>query len=255
MVCERPLAALVVALALLSATACVEREPYRRPSTESERQEGDLLAKKMQDALGGRAAWDAVAFVDFSFVATFAGFEAANRRHQWDKGRGFLVTTTGEGKERVALDLWDKGGFATDDEGRALTGEALADRLEDAWAHFINDSYWLCAPFKVFDDGAVRAAVDGKLRITFEKAVGLTPGDAYLYTLDENGRPTQWSFLLESGISGTFLFTEETTQEGVTLFGRKQTEGGQGPSFPGLLLSRAAPDETFRDLLDRRGAR
>jgi len=255
MVSDRSSVALLVSLALLSTTACVEREPYRRPSTESERAEGDALAQKMQDALGGRAAWDAVAFVDFSFIATFAGFEAANRRHQWDKSRALLVTTTGEGKERVALDLWDKGGFATDDEGRALTGDALADRLEDAWAHFINDSYWLCAPFKVFDDGAVRAAVDGKLRITFEKEVGLTPGDAYLYTLDDKGRPTQWSFLLESGISGTFLFTDETTQEGVTLHRQKQTEGGQGPRFPGLVLSRVVDDAIFSDLLARRASR
>lgn len=246
------LALIVTSLAL---GACADREPYRRPSTVDERAAGDALAREMVNAIGGAQAWNDIAFVSFEFVASFAGVEAGRRRHDWDKARGLLRVTSGEGDdaEITYLDLWDRGGVAHASE-RALTGDELQEGLDTAWAHFVNDSYWFIAPFKVFDDGAVRARVDDKLRITFEGAVGLTPGDAYLYELDASRRPKGWSFLLESGLSGTMEFQEPRTIEGVTVFAKKVTSGGHGVTFPHIELAKTTRDEPFAPLLARRAA-
>jgi hypothetical protein len=246
--------ALVVTLSGLM--GCADREPYRRPSTLDERAAGDALANEMLTALGGAQAWADIASVSFAFKASFAGIEAGRRRHDWDKARGLLRVTSGEGEDAVVtyLDLWDRGGVAHDGT-RALSGDALQKRLDTAWAHFVNDSYWFIAPFKVFDEGAVRARIEDKLRITFEGGVGLTPGDAYLYDLDERRRPKAWSFLLESGLSGTMEFQEPRTIEGVTVFAKKVTSGGHGVTFPLIELSKTTRDEPFAPLLARRAAR
>ena len=58
---------------------------------------------------------------------------------------------------------------------------------------FNNDSFWLVAPFKVFDKGVERRIVpmdDGTkaLLITYTSG-GSTPGDSYLWELQPNGFP------------------------------------------------------------------
>ncbi|MGS0527908.1 hypothetical protein ACU8V7_24695 [Zobellia nedashkovskayae] len=61
---------------------------------------------------------------------------------------------------------------------------------------FNNDSFWLVAPFKVFDSGTQRSLVtleDGSnaLMITYSSG-GSTPGDSYLWHLGPNGLPESY---------------------------------------------------------------
>lgn len=67
--------------------------------------------------------------------------------------------------------------------------------IEKAIANFYNDSFWLVAPYKVFDKGVERRHVDTEdgpgLLVTY-KSGGVTPGDSYLWVLDENYRPLYW---------------------------------------------------------------
>ena len=76
-----------------------------------------------------------------------------------------------------------------------MTGEVKEEKLTTARNYFYNDSFWLIAPFKVRDPGTIREYVnfDGKdaLLVTYTSG-GATPGDSYLWILDENNRPLSW---------------------------------------------------------------
>jgi len=78
--------------------------------------------------------------------------------------------------------------------GQALAGDEAQDIIRKAWEFWCNDSFWLNAPAKIFDAGVKRSVVeleDGKqgLMATYTSG-GITPGDSYLWKLDDNGLPT-----------------------------------------------------------------
>ena len=79
-------------------------------------------------------------------------------------------------------------------------------QVEAAYGRFINDTYWLLAPWKIFDPG-VHLAYDGEkpcpgggvcdvLKLSFEN-VGLTPKDVYWLWITRDGRRMlQWQYVL-----------------------------------------------------------
>ncbi len=78
-------------------------------------------------------------------------------------------------------------------------------------AFFCNDSFWLAAPYKTFDNGVSRTTVDtedGQGLLVEYSSGGVTPGDAYLYTFDDQGRPKNWklwvSIIPVGGLSWTW---------------------------------------------------
>jgi len=67
----------------------------------------------------------------------------------------------------------------------------IQEELDSAYNHWINDSFWL-NPFASFrDDGVEIALLDGGLFVEYHLG-GRTPGDAYWWRLDQNGRPIAW---------------------------------------------------------------
>jgi hypothetical protein len=61
---------------------------------------------------------------------------------------------------------------------------------------FNNDSFWLVAPYKVFDQGTTRqlVALEGgrdALLVTYSSG-GTTPGDSYLWILGDDGLPASY---------------------------------------------------------------
>ena len=80
--------------------------------------------------------------------------------------------------------------------GKRVTGEKEAQMVDQAWRHWVNDSFWLNAPCKIKDPGTNRALVPlegGRqgLLVSYSSG-GATPGDAYLWELDDNDRPVSW---------------------------------------------------------------
>lgn len=160
----------------------------------------DQIADQVQQALGGKEAWDNTHFLRFSF--------AGRRTHTWDKwtGRHRLEGQTPEGKPYVVLsninthegDAWI--------DGQKLEGDAKKEWLEKAYGAWVNDTYWLLMPYKLRDPGvnlsyAGKAEIDGvqydKLALSFGK-VGLTPGDRYwAYINPTTHRMDRWEFVLQ----------------------------------------------------------
>ena len=95
--------------------------------------------------------------------------------------------------------------------------------INKAWNIFNNDSFWLVAPHKLFDDGVIRSIeiIDNKeaLRVTYTSG-GTTPGDAYVWILDENYVPKSYQMYLKNGrMNGTPATWEDwiTTESGTLL--------------------------------------
>lgn len=211
-----------------SAPLGAERPPapdpaFQRPASADEKAHGDVLAKRMIDGLGGAAAFEKLRYVGFAFVPKKGGEVLSRREHAWDPGAGRArVRWQKDGKDVTAwLSLADKSGVVVID-GARVTDEATARaHLDDAYAAWVNDTYWLISPYKAFDPGVHRAAVDRKLRTSFDDGVGLTPGDVYLYDFDADGRLAGWSYRLQSGRTGSFRFEGRKQLAGVTFFSRK----------------------------------
>ena len=129
-------------------------------------------------------AWERTKAVTWNF--------GGRRTHLWDRERNYDLYKKGD--REVLLRIWDKTGVARDGD-HVLTGEDATKALQEAWESWVNDSFWLNAPAKCFDEGTQRFVVRDDagrehLLVSYSSG-GVTPGDAYLWTLDE-GRPTSW---------------------------------------------------------------
>jgi hypothetical protein len=153
----------------------------------------DALAMQMMESLN-KAAWDETEEVSW----TFKGIH----NYTWNK------------TENVVNVKWDENEVQLDPEsisGIIINAEAhnaseVKTLIKTAWDYYNNDSFWLCAPFKAFDPGTERSIVklkDGSesLLVTYTTG-GSTPGDSYLWILDENYRPKavkMWVSILPIG--------------------------------------------------------
>jgi len=181
-------------------------------------EEADKLAQKVLTAIN-KTAWDTTGAITWSFAG----------RHDfvWDKTRHLTQVTWEDYK--VLIDLKDVTGIAY------KNGTELADKAENdamvktAWGYWANDSFWLNAPAKVFDNGTTRSIVkleDGSdgLLITYASG-GVTPGDSYLWKLDENGLPKSYKMWVKiiplGGIEATWEGWQ-TTATGAKIAGKHQ---------------------------------
>ena len=177
------------------------------------------VARQMMQAMGGEDAWNAAHFVRFDFKVIAGGKMVANNHHLWDRkdGRYRLETTTKDGKHEVAL--FNIGAYESNKEGLAyldgkiLNGDAAKKSLEDAYGSYINDSWWLCMPWKWFATGVnlkyLGAQTRGKesddeVELTFGH-VGLTPGDMYhAFVSKDTHLMTHWEYVLQSHDKGSW---------------------------------------------------
>lgn len=154
----------------------------------SERQAGpaaDSLARKMERALN-KSAWDQTRFVSWEFLS--------GTRYLWDKEKMSVVVEWGARK--VLLHTPTKTGIAYLDGQLVNDDNKRQELLDKAWSQFANDSFWLCAPMKAFDPGTRREIATNKAGqeglLVHYASGGVTPGDSYLWLLDEDGRPLAW---------------------------------------------------------------
>ncbi|MGB5436463.1 MAG: hypothetical protein WBM98_11290 [Maribacter sp.] len=146
--------------------------------------EADVLAQKMLHSI------NAEAFKDTRYLEWT--FRNGAHRYLWDKTMGKAKVSWSDLTVDLVLEnptnstVLKKGVAVADDRQRTKA-------IEKAITLFNNDSFWLVAPFKVFDQGVERSLVDLEdgskgLMVTYTTG-GSTPGDSYLWKLQPNGFP------------------------------------------------------------------
>lgn len=136
--------------------------------------EADELATKMLAAMNDEA-FKNTEILEWSF--------RGKHHYKWRKQEGKVEVKWAE--NTVILDVNEHSNSKGD------TPELIQTALD----YFNNDSFWLVAPYKVFDKGTERSIVkhDNKeaLMVTYTSG-GTTPGDSYLWILDSNYLPVSY---------------------------------------------------------------
>ncbi|RAJ07105.1 hypothetical protein [Arenibacter echinorum] len=117
----------------------------------------------------------------------------ANGKHhyRWDKEADIVFVAWSDYQVQLNLKVPSKSSVVKDKV--PLDSEEREKLIKMATSYFNNDSFWLVAPFKIFDPGTERSIVslkDGtqELLVTYSSG-GDTPGDSYLWKLQPNGFP------------------------------------------------------------------
>ncbi|MCJ7465999.1 MAG: hypothetical protein MUO53_04810 [Maribacter sp.] len=158
--------------------------------------EAEAMAQKMLKALN-YDDYIATRYLEW----TFAG---RDHRYVWDTSNGKVTVRWDD--YRVDVDLINKDYSRVFQKGELQYGTSRVPIIEKAISFFNNDSFWLVAPFKVFDQATKRSIVplaDGSngLLVTYTRG-GTTPGDSYLWKLDARGFPLSfqmWTKIIPVG--------------------------------------------------------
>ncbi|MEL7021479.1 MAG: hypothetical protein AAGK47_07725 [Bacteroidota bacterium] len=172
---------LATLVALLLLIGFIVHEP--KPVGETG-QRADDMANMMLQAID-KSAWDSTRYVRWTFVGM--------HDFLWDKERNWVKVNWSNHEVFVKLDEVSGKAYV---DGVLQEEEANQQQVQTAWEYFCNDSFWLNAPAKAFDPGTERSIVrmdDGSeaLMVTYQSG-GVTPGDAYLWILDQSGMPKSW---------------------------------------------------------------
>ncbi|MBX2841955.1 MAG: hypothetical protein KTR26_09285 [Flammeovirgaceae bacterium] len=173
-----------------------EKEPVGQSGPEAEK-----VAQKILQSIN-ISAWDSTKLVQW----TFKGLH----HYLWDKERNLIKVSWSDTEVLVNMDSIKGVSF---ENGVEMTGEENQKIVDQAWAYFCNDSFWLNASAKLFDPGTERSLVtleDGRkgLKISYSSG-GVTPGDAYVWLYDNNFRPTSWKMWVSIIPIGGMEFTWE----------------------------------------------
>ena len=150
----------------------------------------DLLAKRMLKVLN-KEAYLKTDYLEWTFKNI--------HHYKWNKTDKTCEVSWDE--ITVILDLENKEHSKVFAGQQEYNGVEKQDYINKAETYFNNDSFWLVAPYKVFDPGTERRLVtteDGKeaLLVTYTSG-GTTPGDSYLWHFDETGKPKSYQMWVD----------------------------------------------------------
>ena len=148
--------------------------------------EADVLAQKMLTALN-QNAFENTQVLEWSF-------RNGKNHYKWNKELGICEVKWDDVQINLNLSRLQKSKVLR--AGESLSESKSKKLIEKALGFFNNDSFWLVAPYKVFDNGTQRKVVTlddrGKALLITYTAGGSTPGDSYLWLLNENGFPNSY---------------------------------------------------------------
>lgn len=150
----------------------------------------DQLATKMLDALDYEA-YQETDYIEFTF----------KKRHHYKWNKAENTCEVYWKNIKVDLDLSNPENSKVFISEEPYTENDAQDYFDKAVDHFNNDTFWLVAPYKVFDPGVERRLVtteDNKdaLLVTYTNG-GSTPGDSYLWHYDDNGKPISYQMWVD----------------------------------------------------------
>jgi len=147
--------------------------------------QADDLAYKMLDALNYEA-YQNTNYIEFTF----------KKRHhfKWEKNKNTCLVYWKDYK--VNLDLNDITQSKAYVHNFKVEGDKAKILIDEATTYFKNDSFWLIAPYKVFDEGIERRLVtlkNGNQGLLVNYATkDSSPEDSYLWILDSTGKPIKF---------------------------------------------------------------
>ena len=181
----------------------------------------DEIAQNMLDALNYEA-YQNTNYIEWTF----------KKRHHYEWKKNENICDVFWKDYKVSLNLNNYNASKVHVHSFKMEGDMAEELIEKAVSYFNNDSFWLVAPYKVFDKGVERRLVkldnnEEALLVTYTSG-GSTPGDSYLWQFDESGKPKSfkmWTDLLP--IDGL----EASWSDWVTT-----ESGAQLPTFHKLLV-------------------
>lgn len=194
--------AVLVLIGLVGATIINKPLPEGKQGPEA-----DALAKKMLQATK-YDAFEATTYLEWTFPG--------GRKFQWYKNENRVIVRWKE--NTVDLNLQNVSESKVTSNNTEVTDQEKKSELQQkALAMFNNDSFWLIAPYKLFEPGIERRLVkteDGEeaLLITYTSG-GTTPGDSYLWYVDSNGLPIKYEMWVSTIPIGGVPATWENWQE------------------------------------------
>lgn len=163
--------------------------------------EAELLADKMLAAIN-KPAFDSLEFIAWDYPR--------GHSFQWNKKQNYVIVSWDENRVELFPDTMKGNAFI---KGEKISDEASDPLIQKAWSLFANDSFWLIAPFKIRDNGTIRSLVKTEqgdaLLVTYTTG-GVTPGDSYLWILDEEGLPIAWQMWVKIIPIGGLSFSWES---------------------------------------------
>lgn len=184
-------------------------------------EKADALAYNMLDALNYEA-YKNTNVIEWTF----------KKRHHyiWDKNNNTCEVYWKEYKVNLDLNTISKSKVYV--HGFTIDSELSDELIQKALNYFNNDSFWLVAPYKVFDKGVERRLVktnnNGEALLVTYTSGGSTPGDSFLWLLDDTDKPVafkMWTSVLPiQGLEASW--SNWTTTE----------TGAQLPTFHKLLV-------------------
>ena len=157
--------------------------------------EADALAYRMLDALNYKN-YNNTNVLEWSF--------RGDHHYKWDRRKEIVSVSWDD--ITVHLDLITPSSSKATINNSSASYDKTMDLIEKAQSYFNNDSFWLVAPFKVFDHGTERYLVDLKdgseaLLVTYTQG-GDTPGDSYMWIIEPSGKPKSfklWTKIIPIG--------------------------------------------------------
>lgn len=190
----RKLIKIVLVILVLAVVASITvYSIYNKPlPTGTAGPQADALAQKMLKSIN-EEAFKNTRYLEWTF-------RDGTHTYKWDKTLGKVNVSWDD----ITVNLLLKNPKKSYVFQKAITVENNKQRkkaIEKAIKLFNNDSFWLVAPFKVYDDGVERRIVkldDGTngLLVTYTSG-GSTPGDSYLWELDNDGLPISYSMWVQ----------------------------------------------------------
>jgi hypothetical protein len=168
----------------------------------------DVLATRMLNALN-HDAYKATDYIEFTFTK--------RHHYKWNKTENTCEVYWKNIKVNLDLTNHDKSKVFINE--LAYNQDDVNEYILKAESYFNNDTFWLVAPYKVFDEGVERRLVKTKdnkdaLLVTYTSG-GSTPGDSYLWHFENSGKPNSFQMWVDilpiNGLEASW--TDWTTTE------------------------------------------
>jgi len=158
----------------------------------------EKLADKMLKAIN-QTGFDSLKFIAWDYPR--------GHTYKWNKKENFVIVNWDNIQVELFLETMEGIAFRNGQQILDVNSEKL---IQKAWKLFANDSFWLIAPFKIRDFGTTRSLVKTEqgdaLLVTYTSG-GVTPGDSYLWILNEEGLPVAWQMWVKIIPIGGITFT------------------------------------------------